>query len=87
MCVTQPESYVSTQRKLFENTKSPLLGCPSHGIAMTHPKETEMDSNENIRSNTQEEVIVLGVASVETKGNPPVSNESTGFATMPGITE
>lgn len=54
---------------------------------MTHPKETEMDSNENIRSNTQEEVIVLGIASVETKGNPPVSNESTGFATMPGITE
>lgn len=28
-----------------------------------------MNTNENIRTNTQDDVIELGVASVETKGN------------------
>lgn len=46
-----------------------------------------MNTNENIRSNAQEEVIVLGVASVETKGAPPQGNEGMGRSTLPGITE
>jgi len=46
-----------------------------------------MNTNENIRNDTPEEVIVLGVASVETKGVLPIGNEFMGHATTPGITE
>jgi len=46
-----------------------------------------MDTNENIRTNASEDVIVLGVASVETKGVLPIGNEFMGHATTPGITE
>lgn len=55
---------------------------------MTQPQETEMDTNENIRSNAQDDVIELGVASVETKGVAG-SSESTGpgFPMIPGISE
>ena len=35
---------------------------------MTRAKEIEMNPNENIRNDTSEDVIVLGVASIETKG-------------------
>lgn len=36
---------------------------------MTQPKETEMNTNENSRTNVPEDVIVLGVASVDTRGS------------------
>ena len=47
-----------------------------------------MNTNENIRNDTPEDVIVLGVASVETKGPGP-SNEGTGQGVpfIPGISE
>ena len=44
---------------------------------MTQPQETEMNTNENIRNNAQDDVIELGVASVETKG-PGVGIELAG---------
>ncbi len=44
---------------------------------MTQPQETEMDTNENIRSNAQDDVIELGIASVETRG-PGVGIELAG---------
>jgi hypothetical protein len=53
---------------------------------MTQPKETEMDTNENICTNTPEDVIVLGVASVETKGGA-INTEGVGGQPMPGISE
>ncbi len=37
-----------------------------------------MNTNKNIRSNTQEDVIVLGVASTETKGGPLAGEEIGG---------
>jgi hypothetical protein len=46
-----------------------------------------MDTNENICNDTSEEIIVLGVASVETKGVLPIGNEFMGHAATPGITE
>ncbi|MCW0202656.1 hypothetical protein [Rhodanobacter thiooxydans] len=46
-----------------------------------------MDTNENIRSNAQDDVIELSVASVETKGVLPIGNEFMGHAATPGITE
>ncbi len=47
-----------------------------------------MDTNESIRSNTSEQVIVLGVASIETQG-PFGTGEPLGIgdAVMPGISE
>lgn len=54
---------------------------------MTQPKETEMNTNETIR-NPQDDVIELGVASVETqglRGNGEVGG--TGAPIMPGISE
>lgn len=53
---------------------------------MTQRKEIEMNTNEDIRINTSEDVIELGVASVETKGVQPIGNEFMGRATTPGIT-
>ncbi len=35
---------------------------------MTQAQEIEMNTNEDIRNDTSEEVIVLGVASTDTKG-------------------
>jgi hypothetical protein len=35
---------------------------------MTQTQETEMNTNENIRNDATEDVIVLGVASMETQG-------------------
>jgi hypothetical protein len=48
-----------------------------------------MNTNENIRSDTCEEVIVLGVASVETKGFTGSNEPGTGIGgpVMPGISE
>lgn len=46
-----------------------------------------MDSNDSTRSNAPEEIIVLGVASIETKGAAPAGNEGLGHQAMPGITE
>lgn len=43
-----------------------------------------MNTNENIRSDTPEDVIVLGVASVETQG-PFGTIEPVGLDVMPGI--
>ena len=53
---------------------------------MTQPQETEMNTNENIRNNAQDDVIELGVASVETKGVRG-SGEATGIGQpmTPGI--
>jgi len=43
-----------------------------------------MNTNENIRNDTSEDVIELGVASVETKGIF-VAGEGMGGQTLPGI--
>lgn len=53
---------------------------------MTQPKESEMNANENIRNEAPEEVIVLGVASVETKGAGGVT-ENYGEILPGGISE
>jgi len=45
-----------------------------------------MNTNENIRNNTPEDVVELGVASVETQG-PGGVIEPTGLNVMPGISE
>lgn len=47
-----------------------------------------MNTNENIRTNAPEDVVELGVASVETKGQAGI-NESTGSGgpLIPGISE
>jgi len=45
-----------------------------------------MNTNENIRNDTSEDVIVLGVASVETTG-PGGVIEPIGLAVLPGISE
>lgn len=45
-----------------------------------------MNANENVRSNAPEEAIVLGVASVETKGHP-TGNEGVGGHIPLGISE
>ncbi|UJJ51510.1 MULTISPECIES: benenodin family lasso peptide [Rhodanobacter] len=47
-----------------------------------------MNTNENIRNDTPEEVIVLGVASVETKGQQGIGEvPGTGGPMIPGISE
>lgn len=46
-----------------------------------------MNTNENIRNDASEDVIELGVASIETKGDLPTSNEIVGHVAMTGITE
>jgi hypothetical protein len=48
-----------------------------------------MNTNENIRNDTPEEVIVLGVASVETKGStgPGELQGGPGQPMIPGISE
>ncbi|MFC5437214.1 benenodin family lasso peptide [Rhodanobacter umsongensis] len=45
-----------------------------------------MNANENIRNDMQEDVIVLGVASVETQG-PVGHGEATGNFPFAGISE
>jgi hypothetical protein len=45
-----------------------------------------MNTNENIRTNAPEDVIELGVASVETQG-PFGTIEPIGLDVMPGISE
>lgn len=45
-----------------------------------------MNTNENIRTNALEDVIVLGVASIETRGNVGLG-EAIGGPTTPGISE
>ncbi|WP_158755064.1 benenodin family lasso peptide [Dyella sp. S184] len=45
-----------------------------------------MNTNENILNNTPEDVVELGVASVETQG-PGGVIEPTGLNVMPGISE
>lgn len=45
-----------------------------------------MNTNENIRTNLQEDVIELGVASVETKGGP-LAGEEIGGINFLGISE
>ncbi|WP_449427531.1 benenodin family lasso peptide [Rhodanobacter umsongensis] len=55
---------------------------------MTSPQEIEMNTNENIRTYTQDEVIELGVASVETKGDSGAGElPGTGGPMIPGISE
>lgn len=53
---------------------------------MTQTQETEMNTNENenTRNDTQEDVIELGVASVETKG-PAGVTENFGDNPVDGI--
>lgn len=47
-----------------------------------------METNENTRNDTSEEVIVLGVASVETKGGLGTSEVGgPGGPAIPGISE
>ncbi len=45
-----------------------------------------MNTNENIRNNAQDDVIELGVASIETKG-PGGAIESFGGAPLGGISD
>ena len=45
-----------------------------------------MNTNENTRTDAPEEVIVLGVASIETKGGT-INTEGVGGQPMPGISE
>ncbi len=51
---------------------------------MTLKKESEMNTNENILNDAPEDVIVLGVASVETKGDGGIP-ENWGKARLDGI--
>lgn len=46
-----------------------------------------MNTNENTRINAPEDIIVLGVASVETKGQPGLPTEGVDQRIMPGISE
>ena len=54
---------------------------------MTQPQETEMNTNENIRNNASDDVIVLGVASVETQGGPATGEGIGAGPVLPGISE
>lgn len=45
-----------------------------------------MNTNENIRTNAEEDVIDLGVASTETKGGP-LAGEEIGGINFQGISE
>ena len=45
-----------------------------------------MNTNENIRNDTQDDVIELGVASVETKGGP-FTGEDVGGIKASGISD
>jgi len=54
---------------------------------MTRPQEIEMNTNENTRNNASEEVIVLGVASVETQGGPATGEGIGAGPVLPGISE
>jgi hypothetical protein len=45
-----------------------------------------MNTNENIRNETPEDIIVLGIASVETQGGP-LMNEVIGGFTASGISQ
>lgn len=53
---------------------------------MTQPKETEMNKNENIR-NQEDDVIELGIASVETLGGGGTPNESQGLIVLTGLSD
>ncbi|WP_447736922.1 benenodin family lasso peptide [Rhodanobacter soli] len=46
-----------------------------------------MNTNENIRNDTSEDVIELGIASVETLGGGGTPIESQGRNVLPGLTE
>ncbi|HWG87271.1 MAG TPA: benenodin family lasso peptide [Candidatus Acidoferrales bacterium] len=46
-----------------------------------------MNTNENIRNDPSEEVIELGIASVETLGGGGTAIESLGHNVLPGLTE
>lgn len=46
-----------------------------------------MNTNENTRSDVQEDVIELGVASVETLGQLGPTDEAVFHRIMPGISE
>lgn len=46
-----------------------------------------MNTNENIRNDTSEDVIVLGVASTETQGGGPFIGEPFGDLNGTGITD
>lgn len=54
---------------------------------MTRTQEIEMNTNENIRNDTSEEIIELGVASVETQGGGQYPTEFKGGQLGGGITE
>ena len=54
---------------------------------MTQPQEIEMDTNETTRNDTSEEIIELGVASVETQGIGEPVDEMFGRLTEAGISQ
>jgi len=54
---------------------------------MTQQQETEMDTNENIRTYAQDDVIELGVASIETQGGPATGEGIGAGPVLPGISE
>lgn len=49
--------------------------------------DEEMNTNENTRTNAPDDIIVLGVASVETKGGGMPGGEELGENVLPGISE
>lgn len=53
---------------------------------MTSPQENDMNTNEKICTNAAEDVVELGVASVETLGGPLTNEVIGGFAPM-GISQ
>jgi len=46
-----------------------------------------MNTNENIRNDTPEDIIVLGVASIETQGSGGMTELGGGSPLIPGISE
>lgn len=55
--------------------------------SMTSMKEIVMNRSEDGRITEPEDVIELGVASVETKGGPGIPNEDVGRQPMTGLSE
>ena len=81
------ERLVALNAERAEEEKRGLIRWLRHGTAMTQAKESAMDTNDNIRSELPEDVIVLGVASEETKGTDIFGNEGLGYVAGVGISE
>lgn len=54
---------------------------------MAQTQETEMNTNEDIHNETPDDVIELGVASIETQGGGVIATEVLGEQPALGISE